>query len=619
MNQKFKRILSLMMTMVFILCTIAATGVTAFAAGERDVWYVGWTEGYGEYIGWLGKGADFSVDTNNYYKESRYSIRMDNNADEYNYTCIDKTIAVEPLTAYRFSAMVKYEGHQLDPAATGDLKGAFLREFYINEEGKWVNHNYSKTTTSGEWTKLECFFTTVEGQRTATLNLFNGYTNTLNKGTAWFSDIKVEKVDKTNQWDVLLLVLKNVEAEVTLDGETYTYTDNFNNEDVAYIRDDIVGRMKNSVHVMSDELVNIKNIDTYAIEDIVTEKELRTALNDDGSVKGYFLDVNSDKIADIISTYTAKKNYNQIIFFLPVQGISRYWLGLGGSKTQNIHFCQLNYKTGTESYHWKNKDGSIFPESAVIHEILHGVDNDSRTLYDSNTPTLHENIGIYSEYYNGDDGWYTYQCDYMTKNLPDGRGIDPRAFWRPNGKYTLYNNEMEVGGLIDISALPLDITRTSVSPIKDRAYTGSSITPAITITDNNYVLRSGTDYTLSYKNNTAAGTATVTATGKGIYTGTKSATFKIVTTLACKPTNIVATAGDSKVTFAWNAVPNAERYSLSIYDPDTGKYTLRSSQITKTTYTTSKLTNGKQYQFLIRAYVDGKWSPYTSADLVKAT
>ncbi|MBQ9947031.1 MAG: leucine-rich repeat domain-containing protein, partial [Oscillospiraceae bacterium] len=37
------------------------------------------------------------------------------------------------------------------------------------------------------------------------------------------------------------------------------------------------------------------------------------------------------------------------------------------------------------------------------------------------------------------------------------------------------------------------------------------------------------------------------------------------------PANIKATAGDGKVTFTWDAVAGAERYSLSIYDPDTGK------------------------------------------------
>ena len=40
-------------------------------------------------------------------------------------------------------------------------------------------------------------------------------------------------------------------------------------------------------------------------------------------------------------------------------------------------------------------------------------------------------------------------------------------------------------------------------------------------------LVNGTDYTVSYKNNTNRGTATITITGKGNFTGTKSVTFKI--------------------------------------------------------------------------------------------
>ena len=43
-----------------------------------------------------------------------------------------------------------------------------------------------------------------------------------------------------------------------------------------------------------------------------------------------------------------------------------------------------------------------------------------------------------------------------------------------------------------------------------------------------YDLKEGTDYTVSYQNNTNIGTATVTITGKGNYTGTITKTFKIV-------------------------------------------------------------------------------------------
>ena len=67
----------------------------------------------------------------------------------------------------------------------------------------------------------------------------------------------------------------------------------------------------------------------------------------------------------------------------------------------------------------------------------------------------------------------------------------------------------------------------TISSIAARTYTGSAITPIVTVKNGNVTLTSGTDYTVSYSNNINAGTATVTITGKGNYTGTQSANFTI--------------------------------------------------------------------------------------------
>lgn len=56
---------------------------------------------------------------------------------------------------------------------------------------------------------------------------------------------------------------------------------------------------------------------------------------------------------------------------------------------------------------------------------------------------------------------------------------------------------------------------------KSFTYTGSPITPAVSVTlKNGTQLIEGTDYTLAYTNHTNAGTATVTVTGIGNYIGT---------------------------------------------------------------------------------------------------
>ena len=67
----------------------------------------------------------------------------------------------------------------------------------------------------------------------------------------------------------------------------------------------------------------------------------------------------------------------------------------------------------------------------------------------------------------------------------------------------------------------------TISDIAAVTYNGSAQTPAVTVKDGTTTLTSGTDYTVSYSNNTNAGTATVTVTGKGNYTGTKTANFTI--------------------------------------------------------------------------------------------
>ena len=67
-----------------------------------------------------------------------------------------------------------------------------------------------------------------------------------------------------------------------------------------------------------------------------------------------------------------------------------------------------------------------------------------------------------------------------------------------------------------------------VSAVADQMWTGKEIRPSVTVTYGGTKLVAGTDYDVSYQNNVNVGTATITLEGKGNYTGSKSATFKIV-------------------------------------------------------------------------------------------
>ena len=60
-------------------------------------------------------------------------------------------------------------------------------------------------------------------------------------------------------------------------------------------------------------------------------------------------------------------------------------------------------------------------------------------------------------------------------------------------------------------------------------YSGSALTPPLTVTVNDTELKAGTDYVAEYSNNVNAGTkAKVTITGKGKYVGSKSYNFEIL-------------------------------------------------------------------------------------------
>lgn len=108
--------------------------------------------------------------------------------------------------------------------------------------------------------------------------------------------------------------------------------------------------------------------------------------------------------------------------------------------------------------------------------------------------------------------------------------------------YTLsYSNNMNVGtamatasfkgnysgsatGSFNIAAA--SISSASVSAA-NQTYSGSALTPAVTVTLSGRTLTNGRDYTVTYSNNVNPGTATVTVTGKGNYTGTARGTFTI--------------------------------------------------------------------------------------------
>ena len=86
----------------------------------------------------------------------------------------------------------------------------------------------------------------------------------------------------------------------------------------------------------------------------------------------------------------------------------------------------------------------------------------------------------------------------------------------------------------DFTIAPKPITECVVKDIPDQYYTGNEVIPPVTITDGNYTLILGYDYTTAC-DAIGPGTATVTIEGKGNYTGTTTKDFVIKSEGAPEP------------------------------------------------------------------------------------
>jgi len=151
-----------------------------------------------------------------------------------------------------------------------------------------------------------------------------------------------------------------------------------------------------------------------------------------------------------------------------------------------------------------------------------------------------------------------------------------------------------------------------VTSISDRSYTGKPIEPSVGIRFGERKLKKNTDFTLSYRNNKAVGTATVTVTGKGNYKGSIKVTFRIVP----KGTTISKlAAGAKQFTVRWKKRSGVTGYQINYGLKKKAASTLKKTVkgAGKTKVTLKGLNANKTYYVRIRTYKTVKGKAYCSA------
>lgn len=146
------------------------------------------------------------------------------------------------------------------------------------------------------------------------------------------------------------------------------------------------------------------------------------------------------------------------------------------------------------------------------------------------------------------------------------------------------------------------IASATISSIPNQTYSGKAISPAVTVRYNGQTLLQGTDYKLTYSNNTAIGKASVTAKGIGAYRGSVTRQYNIN---PAKISSFKSKSASRQITLKWKKGSNKCGYQIfrkNTYNAKSYKKVKTISANTTTKWINKKLTYNREYYYYIRPY-----------------
>ena len=267
---------------------------------------------------------------------------------------------------------------------------------------------------------------------------------------------------------------------------------------------------------------------------------------------------------------------------------------------------------GTVTITAKAVDGGVTAsrELTVMKAIpLTGIELDpsEATVYIGEYLSISVNYIPEDTTYEGEDTW--------TSSDPDVASVYQYYGWvygRNPGKATITcTTETGLTAACEVTVLEpeeIDLKDATVTLEKNSyTYTGSAITPGVTVTYDGRKLVYGTDYVTAYADNTNTGTAFVIVKGTGGYTGSVTKTFRILPGKTTRG-DMFNLANNVKVT--WKEVPGAAYYKV-YREGVTNKSETQKDPVIVTSGLVGwdsqpGLTNGNAYRYKIVASLTGK-------------
>ena len=161
--------------------------------------------------------------------------------------------------------------------------------------------------------------------------------------------------------------------------------------------------------------------------------------------------------------------------------------------------------------------------------------------------------------------------------------------------------------------IDLIASKAEVTGITNKTYTGTAITQSPVVKVGGATLKFGVDYTVSYANNINVGTATMTITGKGNYTGNIKRSFTISEINDLPAVKITKPkVGKKKITVKWKKVSKKNQkkiqgIQIQIATDPNFEHIVKTKKVgkKKTSWTCKGLKSKTKYYVRIRAYKSG--------------